>query len=367
MSNNKVADKPFKTFDEQIEILKGRNIEVQNIKSAKKILNTVSYYKLVNGYKQSRIVAECDKDLEMFQDGTSIEDLYNLHIFDITLQSILFKYILSIETSFKTKLAYLIAKQYGVFESEYLSQESYISSGNKRNLRKRVLKELIDDKNETMYTPTKYYRDGDEQNNTPPKNHIPPWILMQNISFTRSIRWYSILKSQDKKKIYSQFSITKKIIGNDEVEKNFFLDSLKILRDYRNTVAHGYRSINLRIQNCINIESLNKIIPNTVLSKNEFPNFGCKDLYSVLISIVALTDYMILEDNLIKELSAFFSAPIGEEVRVLANLPDDFLGKLTILKDHIKECRKKLIINKSETLYYLKDKKAPVNNTSAEK
>lgn len=324
--NNSSPDKPFKDFDEQIKILVKRNIIIKDIPFAKHVLNTVSYYKLINGYKESLLVN--DSNEETFKDGITIEFLYDLHIFDITLQSILFKYILAIETSLKTKISYLIAKKYGVFERNYLSSQNYISSGNKRKLRAAVLNELNLDKDETMYTPTKYYRDGDINNNTPAKNHIPPWILIQNISFTRAIRWYSILKSEDKKEIYRQFPITKNTRDTDSIEKQYFLDSLKILRDYRNNVAHGYRSINVSITNSVNIEVFNNIIPNSVLSINEFGTFGKNDLYSVLISIGALTDYIILETIFIKELSALFNSKIGEEVKKLANLPDDFLDRL---------------------------------------
>ena len=316
-----------------MEILVNRNIIINDSEFAKHVLNTVSYYKLINGYKESLIVNDLNE--ETFKDGITIEFLYDLHIFDITLQSILFKYILAIETSLKTKISYLVANKYGVFEINYLSSRNYISSGKKRRLRRTVLNELNSDKNETMYTPTKYYRDGDITKNIPEKNHIPPWILIQNISFTRAIRWYSILKSDDKKEIYRQFPITKISKDVDSVEKEYFLNSLKILRDYRNNVAHGYRSINVSITNSVNIEALNNIIPNSVLSTTDLDEFGKNDLYSVLISIGALIDYTILETTFIKELSALFNTNIGEEVKKLANLPVDFLDRLEKLRTSI--------------------------------
>lgn len=107
--NNSSPDKPFKDFDNQIKILVKRNIIIKDIPFAKHVLNTVSYYKLINGYKESLLVN--DSNEETFKDGITIEFLYDLHIFDITLQSILFKYILAIETSLKTKISYLIAKK----------------------------------------------------------------------------------------------------------------------------------------------------------------------------------------------------------------------------------------------------------------
>lgn len=43
--------KPFKTIDEQIEILKNRNLIIDNEDVAKKTLQSLSYYKIVNGYQ----------------------------------------------------------------------------------------------------------------------------------------------------------------------------------------------------------------------------------------------------------------------------------------------------------------------------
>ena len=44
-------EKEFKTIDEQIEILKSRNIIVGNYDKAYKILEKNNYYYLINGYK----------------------------------------------------------------------------------------------------------------------------------------------------------------------------------------------------------------------------------------------------------------------------------------------------------------------------
>ena len=44
-----------------------------------------------------------------------------------------------------------------------------------------------------------------------------------------------------------------------------------------------------------------------------------------------------MEDTLINELSALFYTEMGEEVKKLANLPDDFLERLTFFKKYIEE------------------------------
>ena len=59
--------KPFKTYDEQIEILSNRDLDINNPEYAKIILSQVNYYNLINGYKA------------LFLDNTSsneVEDVY---------------------------------------------------------------------------------------------------------------------------------------------------------------------------------------------------------------------------------------------------------------------------------------------------
>lgn len=96
-----IPDKPFKDYDELIDILRKRNIIISDEKFARQCLSNVSYYALINGYK------------EVF---TNNNDIFNPPIiFENTLSSILLKYIIHIEKSLKSKLSYIISKKYGVF------------------------------------------------------------------------------------------------------------------------------------------------------------------------------------------------------------------------------------------------------------
>ena len=44
--------KPFKTIDEQLEILKDRNLVIDDELLARQSLSFYGYYEIVNGYKQ---------------------------------------------------------------------------------------------------------------------------------------------------------------------------------------------------------------------------------------------------------------------------------------------------------------------------
>jgi len=43
--------KPFKTYEEQIALLRSRNLKISDADKAKEILSQTNYYKLINGYK----------------------------------------------------------------------------------------------------------------------------------------------------------------------------------------------------------------------------------------------------------------------------------------------------------------------------
>ena len=46
-----MANKPFKTYREQLDILRSRNLIIENEERAIDILRRVNYYNLINGYK----------------------------------------------------------------------------------------------------------------------------------------------------------------------------------------------------------------------------------------------------------------------------------------------------------------------------
>lgn len=45
-------EKEFKTIEGQINILKSKNLNIKNLKEAKRLLMNNNYYYLINGYKE---------------------------------------------------------------------------------------------------------------------------------------------------------------------------------------------------------------------------------------------------------------------------------------------------------------------------
>ena len=48
--------KPFRTLEEQIEILKNRGLDIRDENFSKLILHRYSYYDIVNGYKRRKFL-----------------------------------------------------------------------------------------------------------------------------------------------------------------------------------------------------------------------------------------------------------------------------------------------------------------------
>ena len=46
-------EKPFKTVDEQISLLKERRLNFINLPAARQLLKEYGYYEIVNGYKKT--------------------------------------------------------------------------------------------------------------------------------------------------------------------------------------------------------------------------------------------------------------------------------------------------------------------------
>lgn len=245
LQKNIPYDKPFFNYDELISLMESRNIIVSDYDFAKKALSNISYYTLVNGYKNTFPI---DVHTERFLSPIKFEELYTLHMLDTSLNSLLLKNILIIEHSLKSKISYIVSKNYGVYtdvcdlsnqsEDDYLCRENY-SINRIKNRILRLLKQTLKDKQRNNIV--KHYETT--------KNHIPPWILTTNISFGLTIKWYNILKTDDKEYVCSAFIETNQLSVLEK--KEFLAQSLKLLREYRNIIAHGNRTFSTMMSSII--------------------------------------------------------------------------------------------------------------------
>lgn len=229
-SENITYDRPFITYDEQINKLRDEyGLVINDNRFAIEALSTISYYDLINGYQ------ECFKSNGKYFDGISIEYLYNFYLFDKGLQNILIKHSLLIENIFKTKLSYIIAKNVGVDAKHYLDPKHYKKRRGNPNTYKVLdsIRKVYLNEKDFIDNPTRHYLET--------KNHIPPWILFKNVNFINVIDLYSILGSEEK------FELTNEIIPssnlNYDIKVEHLKNSLTIIRKFRNKIAHNLKFI----------------------------------------------------------------------------------------------------------------------------
>ena len=96
MANN-LQKKPFLDYQAQIQYLKQKQLVINDESSATTALEKVSYYGLINGYKD----IFKNPSTNSFYLGTTFDDIYNLYLFDAELRDVFLKYILIFEKHVK--------------------------------------------------------------------------------------------------------------------------------------------------------------------------------------------------------------------------------------------------------------------------
>lgn len=275
--------KPFRTWDQQIERLKTKyDLKIEDDNFARRALSSMSYYDLVNGY------SECFMKDGKYTEAIFIEYLYSFYHFDRTFQNALFQYSIYIENFFKTALSYVVAESFGIYQKEYLNQKNYVNPKNQKRRRKRT--QLLEKLHKT-YNPENKYLDNPTKHYVETKNHVPPWILFKNVSFSNAIDLYSFLKSKEKYKVRN--------IVSPGVEAEAFKNSLTVVRKYRNAIAHNLKFVTYRsgvnyIPSVLSIDKLRPFI-NVENLKNDSP-------YNLILAIVLLLNDAYLLNELYESL-----------------------------------------------------------------
>lgn len=103
--------KPFKTLDEQVEILKNRkNVIIDNNNEAKYFLLDNNYYNVISSTKIFFSYDYCHKQKKHKYNQTHFNDWVDYYIKEQNLSYIVFRYIGLIEKQINSRLAYIVSK-----------------------------------------------------------------------------------------------------------------------------------------------------------------------------------------------------------------------------------------------------------------
>lgn len=246
-------DKPFKTYDEQIQLLKDKGLIISNEDFAKKTLRDISYFALINGYKKEF------KQNNRY-DNIYFEDIVSLFRFDEMLREILLKYILIVERRVKSSISYHFSEKYPNCQLDYLNVNNYDYQNikNRDSILKLIatLQTIIKSKN---YPYINHYVNNHNSN-------IPLWVLINAVSFGKVSKIYAL----------SQQSIQQKVAGDfNNVSNAELKNMLSLLTHFRNVCAHNERLYNYKTRISL---KMTKLFSAFHINKNDDCN-----LFSVVI------------------------------------------------------------------------------------
>lgn len=231
-------DKNFTSFEEQIKLLKSRNMIFHSEENCLSALRRFGYYNIINGYKEPYV--EIIDEKERYKDGTSFEQIFSLYTFDRRIRSAIMEAMLEVEDNLKTAVAHVISENFSSKESNYLLKSNY-KLGKKRNGTYQlddIFNKFDKIKNDDS-EPYKHYR--------LKHNNIPPWILFKGASFGNMVNFLKLQKSDQKDAIIALiYNLPTLLIGNIPELKNGFMDTAFMCLEYRNIAAHGGRIYNFK-------------------------------------------------------------------------------------------------------------------------
>ena len=253
--------KIFKTLDEQIEILKQKNLIIKDEERVRDVLFRENYF-FVNGYRHLFMNSITG---DKFIKGTRFEELYGTFTFDRNVRNIMFKYLLMVENNIKSIISYELSRKYGYKEKNYLNPKNYAQDTIKVRQVYDVLNKIKRQIriNGKQHKATAHYA----------KNYgyIPMWVVVKVLSFGIVAELYNILRFEDKIKIAETYNLTPENISM----------YLSILSNFRNLCAHEDILYDHRTQRGISDTKYHYLLD--IEKTDDEYNYGKNDLFAVMI------------------------------------------------------------------------------------
>ena len=259
-------NKIFKNLDEQIEILRARNLTINDEEKAKNILLRENYF-FINGYRHMFLESEKNKQ---FITGTTFEELYSTFLFDRNIRNIMFKHLLIVENNIKSIISYQLSKKYGFKEKDYLDPKNFTQD----SLKVRQVHDIINKMkrqvrlNGKQHTATLHYISN--------YGYIPMWVLVKVLSFGIIAELYNILRVDDQKAIADIYGISVETLSI----------YLTILANFRNLCAHEDILYDHRTQKEIPNNRYHRIL--NISQTEDHYDYGKNDLFAVVIILKQL-------------------------------------------------------------------------------
>ena len=263
--------KPFKTIEEQIEILESRGLTIEDKSAAEQFLLENNYYR-ISGYSLTL------RTNDIFHEGATFDNIIDIYNFDHNLRHILLKYTEMIEVKLKSIFAYKFSEKYGA--TGYLNPNNFTDQVKHQEIILKAEKLKIQRLPHEAYL--KHFINDLQEN-------VPLWAYVDLFSISDISLLYKISSDIIKKSIVPAFNIEEpkyKLLEN-------FMHSITILR---NLCAHDSRIYNRLFEQKPKLSSKEK----ELLLVKEDGNVDNEHLFSFILIMKRLLNQTQFESMLVE-------------------------------------------------------------------
>lgn len=209
------------TIEEQVNNLKDIGLIVDDEEYAKKILNDISYFRLVKAYSLN-----LKPKNGRYSGQITFEQIVELYLFNANLRQLIFPEIEKVEINVRCRIANYFAEQYGVLG--YLDSTKFVDM----EYHKSFLVDIDDEINRNAKAPfVRNFRENYES------GKLPIYALVEVFSFGTLSKFYKNMLNQDKKIVAKSFGIG----------YTYFESWLESISYIRNICAHYGRLYNAKM------------------------------------------------------------------------------------------------------------------------
>lgn len=227
-----MTEKPFKTLDQQVEILSTeRGLVISNREEAKKFLSDINYYRF-SGYARNWQVAPLAKN-NNFREGAEFRKIARIAEIDSEVRALLFAWCSEIEILVRSKLAYRLAEvNQDAATDFYLHAYSYKTNG--VSLQKKVdalienIKGDIARKHGKSFMIDHYVKSCDSELDC---SELPIWVAVEVMSFGNISKMIELWRND-------QTEALEKVAKSLGVSAGSFSSVIHAVSGLRNACAH---------------------------------------------------------------------------------------------------------------------------------
>lgn len=224
--SKKAFDKIPLTYEQQLDLLKSRGLNVTNEPKAISYLKEISYYRL------SAYFLPYQRVKDKFNEGVTFEQIINTYSFDRELRLLIFDCIERIEVAIRTQIIYGMALNYN--DSHWQDNQSLFITPYYNKIGQLIdpysgIQSIIS-KAKTARTPEVFIKHYISNYDTP--SNPPSWMCMELLTIGELSNLYRGLKNNSDRKRIADFF---------DVHHTVFISWLHTLTYVRNICAHHSR------------------------------------------------------------------------------------------------------------------------------